>query len=64
MVFKLPEESHEKQVLSSEAKSDSDNLIDVVHGKFDTKRIKQSLLDEHEQSPDGQSDELEKEAVK
>jgi len=36
----------------------------VFHGKFDTKRVKQSLPAEHEQSPGGQSDELGKEAVK
>jgi hypothetical protein len=47
-----------------EAKFGSDNLTGVGHGKFDTKRIKQSLPDEREQSLGGQSDELEKEAVK
>jgi hypothetical protein len=36
----------------------------IVPDKFDTKRIKQPLPAEHEQSLGGQSDELEKEAVK
>jgi hypothetical protein len=35
-----------------------------IRDKFDTKRIKQSLPAEHEQSRGGQSDELGKEAVK
>jgi len=38
--------------------------FDIVHDKFDMKRIKQLLPAEHEQSPGGQSDELGKEAVK
>jgi hypothetical protein len=36
----------------------------IVRDKFDTKRIKQPLPAEHEQSHGGQSDELGKEAVK
>ena len=36
----------------------------IVRDKFDTKRIKQPLPAEHEQSLGGQSDELGKEAVK